>query len=145
MSDVTQGITDLLVAASIGDFNGVGSTGWSIVINKLPSTPERIIMIRETGGKAPEPRLLLDYPSVQVIVRGGESDYQVARDKSQAVKDVLLGLPSQDLDGDRWVAINMISDVTPLQSDQLQRPMFSVNFALIIEPATNSLTHREPV
>lgn len=128
-----EGIRDLLVAAQIGTFNA--TSGWSIVIGRFIDAPNTQIAIVGTGGKAPNPKWNIDYPSVQVRVRGNNSGYVEARQKARDIKDLLLGLPSQDVNGDRWTAVNMIGDITQTGFDQKERPVFAVNFALIIEPS----------
>ncbi len=136
MTDVAIGAKDLLVAAGVGAFNA--SSGWSIHISKLPSKPDTAVSVVRTGGPPGNPRWLLDFPTVQVMVRGAANGYQAAESKVQAVKDTLLGLPSQDIGGDRWVAVNMLGDPVFLGYDENNRPKWSLNFPLIIEPATGA-------
>lgn len=143
MASVAEGIRDLLVAASIGTFNA--SSGWSIHIGREPTTPNKAITIARTGGLPSNPAYLLDFPNVQVRVRGSASGYQEAEQKIRDIKDTLLGLPSQDLNGDRWVSITQLTDIVHIGFDESNRPLFTVNFALIIEPATNALTNRIPL
>lgn len=143
MGTPADGIKDLLVAAGVGIFNT--TSGWSIVIGKVVPQPDNVIIIRETGGQPPNPKWLLDYPSVQIVVRAGENSYVAARGKAESVKNALLGLVSQDLNGDRWVQINMIGDIFHLGEDEMRRPRFTLNFGLIIEPAPSLDSSREPL
>lgn len=143
MASVVEGIRDLLVAAGVGNFNA--TSGWSIHIAKEPAKPNTTITITATGGLPANPAYLLDYPNVQVRVRGDVSSYQSAEAKAREVKDALLGVPSQDLNGDRWVSITQLTDIVSLGFDENDRPLFSVNFACIIEPATTALTNRVPL
>ncbi len=140
MSSPAEGIKDLLVAASLGTFGA--TDGWSIRIGDLFDSPDTLVVIKESGGQPPNPAWLIDFPSVQIIIRGNEKGYQAARTQARKVKDELLGLPSQDLNGDRWVAINMISDIADIGRDEKKRPMWSINFGLIIEPAATAETNR---
>lgn len=142
-SPLTIGIKDLLEAGEVGTFGA--SEGWSICIGRLINNPDTIVMVKSLPGQPPNPKWLLDYPSAQVIVRGNETGYLEAHAKAQKVKNLLLGLPSQDLNGDRWVQINMAGDIADLGQDEKQRPMFSLNFQLIIEPAVSSDSNREPL
>lgn len=143
MATIQEGIRDLLVAGAVGAFNA--TDGWNICISRFMDKPDTSIVIRRTGGMTPNPKWLIDYPSIQVIVRGSPSGAQAAEDKVQEVKDALLGLPSQDLNGDRWVQINMLGDYVDIGQDELHRPRFSVNFHLIIEPAASADTNRLPL
>jgi hypothetical protein len=138
---IEEGLKDLLVAASVGAFEA--TTGWGIYIGKHPKTPDSVIVIASSGGFAPDPKWLLDFPTFQIRIRGNKGGYQEATLKAKDVKDTLLGLPSQDVNGDRWVSVRMLSDNTLLGYDENDRPMFSMNFTLITEPATSGLTNRQ--
>lgn len=142
MSDPVVGIKDLLVAASVGTFGA--ASGWGIYIGKSPDLPDTCVTIYAAGGASPNPKWLLDFPSVQIIIRGSEDGYVAARAKAQVIKDTLLGLPSQDLNGDRWVGVWQVGDITPMGFDQKQRPLFSLNYRLIIEPADGT-DNRDPL
>lgn len=150
MSSRATEIKDLLVAAGVGTFNvtdPLNVTDWSINVSKLPDKPDRCITLYDSGGQAPNPRWLVDYPTVQAILRGGENDYEALAGgagiagKTDEVKDALLGIDSQTINGDIWVSVSMLSEAVFLGYDENGRPSFSQNFALIINPASG--THRE--
>ncbi len=134
MASTEDGIKTLLVAANVGVF--AATTGWSIQIGRIVDEPDTQIVIFATGGKPSEPKLAIDYPSVQVLVRGSANGYEAARQKIIDVKNALLGLPSQTVNGDRWDSVLAIGDIKSMGYDQKQRPSFVMNFSLIIEPAT---------
>ncbi len=134
MSNPSEGIRDLLVAAGIGVF--ADQSDWGIYISKQPDNPEAVVTIYDSGGTASNPQFAVDFPSVQVRVRGRPNGYIEARNKCVDIKNALLGLPSQDLNGDRWVSISMIGDINALGYDQNQRPMLTTNYSLIIEPTS---------
>lgn len=136
MTDFLLGVQSLLVSAGVG--SGTPSADWGVHYGTLPTTPDRVIVIRSSGGMEPNPKWLLDYPSLQVIVRGGVNDYITGRAKAQAVKDTLLGLDSQDINGDRWDSITMVGDVTDAGRDENNRPLTTANFKFIIEPASGA-------
>lgn len=138
---VETAIKDKLVTASLGAFEA--TSGWSIFIGRETTSPDTAITITRTGGQAPNPKWLLDFPTFQVRVRGGKHNYSAAYDKAEAIKDLLLGITSQDVDGDRWVAINMLTDITFIGYDENDRPIFSLNFQMIVEPAVPATTNRE--
>jgi len=141
MADPAEGLKDLLVTAGIGTFNA--TTGWSIRVAKERNKPDTHITCYSSGGLAANPKWLLDFPSVMIRVRGAANGYQSARVKAQAVKDALLGITSQTLNGDKWVAINAIGDINNLGFDDNDRPIFSLNFTLIIEPVSGD--NRDPL
>lgn len=133
MALIVEGIKDLLIASpAIGAFNA--TSGWSIVYGKLIDKPDTQIVLNRTGGKTPNPKWNIDYPSVQIRVRAANSGFIAGEQKAQNIKDRLLGLPSQDLNGDRWTGIWMIGDITAIGYDELQRHSWTLNFSLIIEP-----------
>lgn len=140
MTDPAVSVKDLLVAGGAGTF--AATSGWSIHVGKLPATPNTAISVMQTGGLAPNPKWLLDYPSIQVMVRGAANGYVAARAKAQKVKDILLGIASQDLNGDRLVQINQIGDIASIGFDDSNRPLFTLNFRLIVEPATSIDSNR---
>lgn len=140
MTDICTTIKDILLTAAIANFPGdtavSPTTSWNIELHKMPDTPEQVIAIMSSGGKTPNPKWAVDYPSVQVLVRGKASDTDSTRTKMQQVKDALLGHDSATINGDRVVAVNMIGDIVSAGFDTSNRPMFSVNFSLIVEPAS---------
>jgi hypothetical protein len=120
------------------------TSGWSIHIGKMPKTPDTVILINRSGGRPSDPKWLLDYPNVQVRVRGPKANQQQAEQKAVDIKDRFLGLTSEtQVSGDRWVSVTMLSDIAPLGYDENERPEFSINFAMIVEPAVPANTNRE--
>ena len=91
-------------------------------------------MISDTGGVEPNPKWLLDFPSCQIMVRGNSSGYLDTFREAKAVKDILLGVDSQDINLDRLVSVTMNGDLGFIGRDEDMRPLFSMNFALIVEP-----------
>jgi len=121
---------------------GLPASTWSLEIGTAPDTPNKVTTLTDTGGLDPNPKYLLDFPTVQVVVRGDPNGYVAARTEARAVKDVCLGVDSQDIGTDRLVAINQLGDVAYIGRDDQMRPMFSINFALIVEPAESANTNR---
>lgn len=124
---ISVGARDLLTAH-------VGVSGWQIEIGAQPDSPNKLISISDTGGAVPNPKWLLDYPSMQVQVRGEINGYLDTYREAKAVKDLLLGVDSQDINGDRWVSVLMSGDMAFIGRDESERPLWSMNFSLIIEP-----------
>lgn len=137
MSSPSEGIKSLLLGAGAGsDASDLANPGeWPIHISKMESSPDEIIVIYDIGGKPPNPQFRVNYPSVQITVRGTPNGYFETRIKCVEIVKVLLGLPSQDLNGDRWVSVAQTGDINWLGYDANKKPQFSMNFALIIEPS----------
>lgn len=131
-------IKDLLEAASVGVFNSQAVTDWNIRIDQDASTPDQMITIYNTGGHVPNPKFLIDYPSVQVRVRAtAAGGANAAFNKVQEVKDALLGIDAQDIvatPGARLAGITGIGDIVNLGPDKNNRHEFVVNFQLFIHP-----------
>jgi len=144
MAHPSLGIKDLLVGAvpPIGQWE-TSNAAWPIYISKLPDKPDQCIAIYDTGGQAPDPKWLLDYPNVVVMVRA--KTYIDARQKIQDIRSRILGLPSQDINGDRWVSITQMGDIVDAGHDEKDRQLLTATFRLIIEPAGDSYTNRLPL
>ncbi len=123
----SQGIKDLIATH-------VGGSGWQTEIGAMPKTPDKVIMVSDTGGQDPNPKWLLDFPTIQVMVRGIVSGYLATFQEAKAVKDILLGVDAQVIQGDRWDGITQNGDLAFIGRDENDRPLFSVNFAIILEP-----------
>lgn len=120
-------------------------SGWLIEVGIMPDEPDEILVISDTGGLEPNPKWLIDYPTLQIMVRGKTSGYLDTFNEGKAVKDLLLGITSLDLNGDRWVSVTQNGDLTFIGRDEKMRPLFSVNFALIIEPQVVADSNRLPL
>lgn len=144
MARPTDIVRTLLLAAP-AVVSSVVTADWCTHISKVPTTPHRVIGLFDTGGVNPNPAILLDFKTVQVQVRGGPNDNELTFSKAQAIKDRLLGIDSQTVLGDRLCSLTMIGDITFMGRNDQDQPLYSINFRLIIEPATNSLTNRVPV
>lgn len=131
---------------SLGYSEGSGSGDWRLYVGVQPKIPDRVITLYDAGGLAPNPRWLLDYPSVQIRVRGNQGDYNNAWEQAKKVRNLLLGVASYTAgDGDRIVSVTAIGDIAFMGLDDSQRPEHVCNLRLIIEPATDVNTQREPL
>jgi uncharacterized protein (UPF0297 family) len=54
--------------------------------------------------------------------------------ESKTVKELLLGVQSQDINNDRLVSVVISGDHAFIGRDENMRPLFSLNFDLIVEP-----------
>lgn len=139
MSSPAEGAASLLTSA------GIATSGWEIKVGRLVDKPDKLIVMMDTPGQNPNPKWLLSYPFIQAIVRGPKDGYGAGWAKAKEVQDVLLGLEPQDVNGDRWSGVTGVGDISFVRYDDNNRPLFSVNFRLLLEPATSPLTNREPL
>lgn len=121
--------------------------GWTKYIGNLPGEPNQVVAFMDAGGPPSNPRWLLDFPTVQVMVRGEKDSYGEAYAQLRAVRDKLLGVLSQDVvetDGThRLVAITELTNIMTLGNDANDRPMLSWNCRTIWEPPSGD--NREPL
>lgn len=109
---------------------------WLIVVGKQIATPDRLVAFFDTGGLTPNPKWAVDYVTIQALVRGAPNSYKEAWVKAREIRDQLLGLESHMATSeDRWVSVTCMGDVGHIGYDDRERPLFSVNFRIIIEPA----------
>ena len=132
---ISEGIRTLLTTH-------VGVSGWVLYSGIMPETPDRAITVTDTGGTEPNPKWLLDFPAAQIMVRGNVGDYVAVFTEANTIKNILLGLDSQDVGGDRWVSVLVGSDVTFIGFDDNQRPRWVLNLRFIIEPAVEAESNR---
>lgn len=122
------------------EFGGV--TGWVRYVGNLPGEPDKIAAFMDSGGLNPWPHLRLDFPSIQVIVRGPKDSYGQAYGKARIIRDALLGLPSQDVVSEaetfRLVSVTMMGDINSIGNDTVDRPLLTINFRTIWEPPSGA-------
>lgn len=141
----SEHMKDLLVTKGYR-FKGTNSNSldWDIWIGKQPNEPDRAITIYDSGGQNLNPRWLLDYPTVQVRVRGGQGDYAVAGNKAKEIQNLLVGQESYTAaNTDRIVHVNALGDVGFVGWGDKDRPEFVFNLRLIIEPYSQTASNRE--
>jgi len=142
MTAPSIGAKDLLVAASIGAFGNPAAV-WPIYISKMPDAPDNCIVLSDSGGLAANPKWLLDYPDIGVVVRG--KDYGATYTKMKDIKDKLLGLPPQVINGDNWSGVIQVGEFGFIGYDAKDRPIFSGTFRLFLEPASVAGDNRDPL
>lgn len=114
--------------------SAVGTTGWTYAAGGFLTTPDQQVIVRHAGGKPAEIAVAIDYPSVQLLVRGGQSQgkYEGAYDQIIACRDALLYIPSKNVLFPNLMACKTLGDVLDLGEDDKSRPMFSLNLSLIL-------------
>lgn len=110
-----------------------GGTGWAIKVNEMPSAPNQVIMIRDTGGIAGEVKVAINYPSVQILVRGnaGGDNYAVAFDKAKELWNALVAIPSRPTAWPYLTSVTPKGEIQSLGQSDNNRPTVSFNLQLI--------------
>lgn len=129
----SSSIKALIVAESLGV--ATPGSAWSIHISGEPQEgPDQCITVYDVGGQEPDPKWRLDYPNVQVRVRGAKGDYTGGWTRARQIRDAILGAPTQVIESWRWESFLIAGDVNFLMYDQSRRPIFTINVRLIGEP-----------
>lgn len=143
--DMFTPIKDILVAKSVAVYAaGAQTADWSIFYDYVPKDdPDRCVTIHARGGNDSNPAWLLDYPRIQVRVRGRQGSVVEAHQKAYSIMEALNGYPSTTFGSDRWVGIWNRGGVVPIGPDKNDRPQYVVNFQCIVEPASSAETNRQ--
>lgn len=141
----SEDIVDILVAEGIG--TAAAQSGWGIYRRKEPDiegvSPNTVVTVYDTGGLDPNPKFLLDQPTIMIRVRGNPNEYDLTYTKCEAVKDALLGLVAQSIHGTFYVGIWQQSDIFFIGDDEKDRPVFTLNFLIRRQPAEKSTDNRD--
>jgi hypothetical protein len=127
-----EGIIELLVAANVGALAPNSLTPWPIYEGQLPETVDQCILVRETGGPRPEVRVAIDYPSIQVLIRGDKEGYVATSEKADKVKLALHAIPTPVQEFPELASCVLTAEKTFVGYDSNKRPVWSVNFNLIL-------------
>ena len=132
----SEDLKDLLVTAGIGTF--AGHSTWGIYVSKEPDEPDGVVTLYDKGGSSPNPKFILDEPTVRIRIRGDKMEYIAAWDKAEDVKDALLGITPQTVNGTFYTGILMIGEILFLGYDDSNRPLLTTTWQVIRELATST-------
>lgn len=121
-----EDVGTLLKAASVCSTSASASQ-WRLFYRDLEPTPDRIVAVMPSGGQQGEGSVQIDYPSVQVLVRGTITESSGLETMVQAVNST-LHLYDGVVNGRAYVNITRQGDVHFLGRDGNQRPLYSLNF-----------------
>ena len=119
-------------------------SGWVVTEGSMPTFPDMCITLYNSGGRSPEARLAIDYPNVQVIVRGTEKGYAAAEAKARDLKDIFHGIT--EAVAAPYPALKsclQVGDTAEMGRDETNRPRFVMNFRLITMPTPGPFDRRE--
>ncbi len=122
-------------------------TQW-VFAEAITPDEEKVITVTQYEGRAPNPKWLVDYPNIQVMVRLPSNQHEEGMEVCTIIRDILLGHPGIDLPDDkgRIISITAGSGITDLgrdEQDPKNRHMFSLDFRLIVEPTKTTHSNRE--
>lgn len=142
MDTLLRGLAQVLINGNVASAYG-GTADYGVFTGQVPTSPGAVIVLNRAGGLPDNPKWAVDYPAVQAIVRGKENASDAAFAKIKAVKDAFLGRASGLLPVVSGIAtpeyvtsITLMGNIMTLGRDENNRALYSVNFRLIVEPAT---------
>lgn len=136
-------IKDIIVTEGLAVASNPSTSQWLVKVSRLTEDQDRMLSCFDTPGQNPNPKWLLDFPTAQVMIRGDIDGYDAAWTKGKQVQDVLLGRDPEVVNGDSFYSITGLGDLVFLRYDEKNRPLFSVNFRIILEPALSAESNRE--
>lgn len=129
--------------------NPVNKAQWPIRIGQLDDDSNHMVGLYDSGGFSPNTKWLLDFVTVQAVIRSAKDGYQAGYSKAQEVKDALLGVDPQLVYTSPnqvwWSGITMLADISFLRYDQNKRALFSINFRILQEQPKSTLSNRDPL
>lgn len=143
-NDFSVDVRQLLLNSSDGSSNSTAD--WAVWVGLRPDSTgvsDKAISLFTFPGPAPNPKWNLDTVACQVSVRGGKYEYSTASQKIQDIKDTLLGVSSQTVNGTRYVGITCPNDIGFLTYDENQRPIFRLDVTSWREPSNSTSSNRQ--
>lgn len=112
-------------------FGVFGATmGWAVAVASEPEAPDTAITVYDTGGEPTDTDQVDRRPTFQVRVRG--PNYDEAYTKLDDIAYFLANARPGVLDGTRYAAFVITSDIASLGKDDNNRHQLTVNFRVPI-------------
>jgi hypothetical protein len=116
----------------------VAVTASTLFIGLMPTSPDVCVALYEYAGSPPMEVFVnnaatIEMPSVQVMTRAGRNDYPAARVLMESVRDVLTGITDETISGVRFLRVNAISSINYLNTDDNDRPRFTLSLQVFME------------
>lgn len=119
---------------------GLVPSGYVVVKGKLPTSPDKVIAVYETGGLAPQ-RFFgnsqsIEMPGLQFVVRGAANDYEGPKVVIDAIFQATLDWGAFTASGVRYVGVDAQQSPFPfLRSDDNLRTLHAFNAIAMKEVA----------
>lgn len=130
MNATSVDLKGLLVAAGIGTF------GEDIFISQEPDKPDFAITLFDTTEGEPDTWELIEYPRVQIRVRGNPNNYLEAYNKATEIKNEFQAFINQLIGTTNYIGIWVASGITNLGYDDNSRPLLVMNLRIQRAPTT---------
>ena len=123
MNPFSEDVKNLIVAESLGTF------GTNLFISVMPDTPDACIGLYDYTAAPPDvPDIGIEYPAVQVRVRGDVGGYRTAWEKAYSIKTILHGKHEYTVGSTKYLQITCESDIVYVGLDERKRPLFTMSF-----------------
>lgn len=95
---------------------------------------DKQVVFKNMGGQPPYPNIAIDFPTVQILIRGSAATggYSEGYTVALKVRDALLGIPSSPTDYPELVSCRQQGHIQELGRDDRNRPCWSLNLSLIL-------------
>lgn len=122
-------IAQFLAQLGVANYQPDDTTG-DTYLARLPVQPDEALAVARYGGTESDAHLGWDEPSIQVRVRGPNTDPRVAEDRAQAVYDALEGISDRLMPAGTWLSSCIGSQGGPVYigPDETGRHEYTVNF-----------------
>jgi Bacteriophage minor capsid protein len=125
-----DGIRAILEAAGICG----GATTWDSRTGALHTSQDRCVAVLDSGGRGSEVKIAIDYPTVQILVRADKNagGYVAGYDKARECFIALQAINQNPAQFVNLTSCVVRGGITPVGRDDNDRPVFSLNFNLIV-------------
>jgi len=110
------------VATYLQDTVSAGTIGTSLFKGIMPTTPDVCVAVYEYGGLAPDhgfgtAAISVEYPRIQIVVRGAAQDYDGPRDRAETIYQALAKVANTTLSSTQYLSIDPIQSPFLLRRD----------------------------
>lgn len=133
-------LDDIVTLLSSG---GTTSDGTELFAGFAPPTPDRAVIVYETGGQGPirafrssTGQPVAEQPRIQVVARAAAWQYGTARLKINDCYRLLEGAGDRSINGVRYLWIGAVQSPFPMSRDENGRPLMVCNFDVTKELST---------
>jgi hypothetical protein len=109
------------------------TTGYTVMRGALPATPDKVIVVNETGGAGPSLTFgggVVENPNVQVVVRGLPDDSDTPRLTVERIYQAAMNWGAFTQGGTRFLSVTPLAAPFPRDRDGNRRVEWAVNFAV---------------
>lgn len=125
MNPATEDIKNILVSADVDLSFGV-----NLFIGSSPEQPDAVVVIFDRGGEDRAMGYSYERPFIEVVIRVERGRYRAGRLWGQRIRDALNSTTDNIQGLTRVIGVWAGGDVGFLGEDLLQRPRFSIMFAM---------------